>query len=240
MGADENAVIKRRPRGLRALRNELEDILKGQYPDALYALDRFPYKGLIAPLRSLFLSKDESLRWRSITAFGYVTARIEEQDTEMARIIMRQLMWSLNDESGGIGWGSPEAMGESLARSPRLLEEYGRILLSYILEGKNYLEYHALREGAIWGVTRTCFANPKVMKSFDAVDCLIPYVRNENFVQIGLALLALSALGESELVSGIVKEGGLEGKELRVYWDWDFKVITFSSQKTLASLLSLR
>ena len=44
-----------------------------------------------------------------------VVSRLADSDMEAARVIMRRLMWNLNDESGGIGWGSPEAMGEILA-----------------------------------------------------------------------------------------------------------------------------
>ena len=36
-------------------------------------------------------------------------------------------MWTLNDESGGIGWGSPEVMGEILAAHKGLAEIQGRI-----------------------------------------------------------------------------------------------------------------
>jgi hypothetical protein len=43
---------------------------------------------------------------------GEVMAHLADKDMESARVIMRRLMWSLNDESGGIGWGAPEAMGE--------------------------------------------------------------------------------------------------------------------------------
>jgi len=53
---------------------------------------------------------------------------------ESARVIMRRLMWSLNDESGGIGWGAPEAMGEIMARHEQLTKEYSAILGSYIRE----------------------------------------------------------------------------------------------------------
>jgi len=43
-------------------------------------------------------------------------------------------MWSLNDESGGIGWGAPEAMGAIMARHTGLADEYANIC------GSNY--YH--------------------------------------------------------------------------------------------------
>ena len=132
--------------GLRAIRRELKAILSKDWKETLETLDSIsPPKALISPLRSLFLDKDQLIRWRSISAFGHTVSRIADQDMEQARIIIRQLMWTLNDESGGIGWGSPEAMGECMALSEGLCREYGRILLSYIREDGNYLEYPELR-----------------------------------------------------------------------------------------------
>ena len=46
---------------------------------------------------------------------GAVVANLAEKDMESARVVMRRLMWSLNDESGDIGWSRPEAMGEIIA-----------------------------------------------------------------------------------------------------------------------------
>ncbi|MEA3417440.1 MAG: hypothetical protein U9R02_15080 [Thermodesulfobacteriota bacterium] len=51
---------------------------------------------------------------------GVVVSNLADHDMESARVIMRRLIWNLNDESGGIGWGSPEAMGEIMARNNRL------------------------------------------------------------------------------------------------------------------------
>jgi len=51
---------------------------------------------------------------------GRVVSSLAEKDMESARVVMRRLMWNLNEESGGIGWGCPEAMGETMARSAPL------------------------------------------------------------------------------------------------------------------------
>ena len=54
---------------------------------------------------------------------GAVVAHLAEKDMESARVVMRRLMCSLNDESGGIGWGAPEAMGEIIASHEGLASE---------------------------------------------------------------------------------------------------------------------
>jgi hypothetical protein len=73
-------------------------------------------------------------------------------------------MWNLNDESGGIGWGSPEAMGEITAVHAGLATEFCRILVSYIDPAGNYLEHEGLQRGSLWGVGRLAHARPDAAK----------------------------------------------------------------------------
>jgi len=65
---------------------------------------------------------------------------------------MRRLMWNLNDESGGIGWGNPEAMGEILACHEALANEYAPI--SYPMHEKmgtisNWKCFNAVSSGGL-------------------------------------------------------------------------------------------
>ena len=114
----------------------------------------------IAPSRSInhlfsfIQDTNENIKWRAVRAMGKVVAAMASENLESARVIMRRLMWSLNDESGGIGWGAPEAMGEIMAQDKRLKDEYYKILLSYVNEDGNYLEHEPLRKGAIWAIDR--------------------------------------------------------------------------------------
>lgn len=64
-------------------------------------------------LISLAADLDEITRWRAIRGLGLVTARLYLINPEQARRVLRQLIWNLNEESGGIGWGMPEAFGRS-------------------------------------------------------------------------------------------------------------------------------
>jgi hypothetical protein len=117
----------------------------------------------VSPLISLIQSPDETLRGRAVRALGRVVAALARENLESARVVMRRLMWSLNDESGGIGWGAPEAMGEIMAQSEPLAREYARILLSYVDENGNYLEYEPLRRGALEGIRRLSEVRPHLV-----------------------------------------------------------------------------
>ncbi len=89
---------------------------------------------------------------RAACALGTVMARMQERDPEEARNIVRRLMWHMNEESGNIGWGVPEAMAWVLVCSAPLAERYHRILFSYILPlevDSNYCDHALLR--------RSCF-----------------------------------------------------------------------------------
>ena len=63
-------------------------------------------------LFSLALDADELIAWRAIEAIGKMAAIQAESDLEKIRDSVRRLLWLMNDESGGLGWRSPEMIGE--------------------------------------------------------------------------------------------------------------------------------
>jgi len=87
-------------------------------------------------------------------------ATLADADMEAARVVMRRMIWQLNEESGGIGWGMPEAMGETMARHEGLAQEYAHMLVSYIQEDGNFLEHVPLQRGVLWGLGRLAQARP--------------------------------------------------------------------------------
>lgn len=103
------------------------------------------------------------VKWRAVRAMGMVVAVMARDNREASRVVMRRLMWSLNDESGGIGWGAPEAMGEIMAQDRTLAVEYRNILKSYVNPQGNYLEFAPLRKGAQWALDRVNTVHPDVM-----------------------------------------------------------------------------
>lgn len=150
---------------VRKLKQIVADLLRTRdMADAMAEIGTYPPRRVINPLLGLLFRKDDPVQQRAISAIGMTTAQLAESDIKSARVIMRRLMWSLNDESGGIGWGAPEAMGEIMARHPRLAEEYHHILLSYIAPDKNYLELDELRFEALNGIRRLSAARPGMVK----------------------------------------------------------------------------
>jgi hypothetical protein len=156
-----------------------------------------PLLRVINSLFSFLYSTDEQIRWRAVTAMGAAVARLADEDMEQARVIMRRLMWNLNDESGGIGWGSPEAMGEILACHELLANEYAPVLISYARKDGNYLELEMLQRGLLWGVARLSQVRPHWVQG--AVSHFMQYLQSTDPAVRGLAarLMGLLEAGDA-------------------------------------------
>jgi len=179
--------------GNRQLKKKILELLgSDDLEKSLDEICQLPARKAVNPLFSFFYSTNELIKWRAITAMGAVVSGLAEQDMESARVVMRRLIWNLNDESGGIGWGSPEAMGEIMSRHFRLAEEYSFLLVSYVNEQGNYIEHPALQRGVLWGLGRLAHSLPRLVKH--AAPFLPPYMRSEDAIHRGLAVWTAGAL----------------------------------------------
>lgn len=153
---------------MKDFRKEIKQILKQEdFEKNINLIHQFPPLKVVNVLFSLLVTTDENTKDRVIKAFGEVVSKLAEENLETARIVMRRLMLSLNDESGGIGWGSPEAMGEIMARNEKLAEEYHKILISYTPDGGNYLDFEDLQKDVIAGLKRLSRVRPNLVKEVE-------------------------------------------------------------------------
>ena len=216
----------------RRLKQEFEPLLREAPPEVLRAaVTRIPPERAVNPLISFFYHPQPMVRWRAVSAFGIVTANLAEERIEAARVVMRRLMWHLNDESGGIGWGAPEAMGETLARSPRLAAEYHRILVSYVRPDGNFLEHPILQRGTLWAVGRLAEAHPDL--AADAAPALADFMTSPDADHRGLAVLAGGRIGARTLISpvhGLVTDAAV----IDLYRGWHLERITVARLATEA------
>lgn len=148
-----------------SLRKIIKDLLLSDDFDAQSPeWSRIPPVKAVNLLLSHLYSMEEIVKWRAVEAVGVAAARLADEEMESARVIMRRLIWSLNDESGGIGWGAPEAMGEIMAVHERLADEYVAILMSYIRVDCNPLENGLLERGVLWGLGRLAQTRPHLLQ----------------------------------------------------------------------------
>ncbi|MHC1743456.1 MAG: DVU0298 family protein [Syntrophobacteraceae bacterium] len=180
---------------MRALRKRVEAMLRSEsFNDRLSEWELLPGRQAINPLLSFLFHREEIIKWRAVTAIGVVVAHLADSDMESARNIMRRLIWSLNDESGGIGWGSAEAMGEIMARHERVAIEFACILVSYIRSDCNPLENRFLERGVLWGIGRLAQSRPQMLEGCKAY--LLPYLSSEDGVHRAMAAWTLSFVSE--------------------------------------------
>ncbi|KAB1443347.1 DVU0298 family protein [Pseudodesulfovibrio senegalensis] len=166
----------------------------------LAELEQWEPGSLVAPLFSLRLDADEDVRWRTVVAFGLVAGRIAEANMEKARVLMRTFMWHMNEESGNLGWGIPEAMAEAMVNNARIADEFSSILASYIYcdsecDG-NYLDHPDLRRGVFWGLGRLASVRPELVAP--SVRFLRAGLEDEDAHNRGLAARALGILRDEE------------------------------------------
>jgi hypothetical protein len=201
----------------RQLKKEALRMLQSEdFQAALQALGQFPPKQIVNPLFGLLYHGEPRTRWRAVSAMGEVVSRLADQHIESARIIMRRFMWNLNDESGGIGWGSPEAMAEIMVRHAQLAREFGCILISYADPEGNFLEHPILQQGVLWAWGRLGRKRPEMMQP--VAHLLIPYLASDDPSLQGLAAWAGAPLGARVLqpyLEALVSSTG----QVTIYFD---------------------
>jgi hypothetical protein len=201
----------------RKLKKKILGLLESvNFEAELEKIGQLPASQAVNPLFSFFYNSNELIRWRAITGMGVVVSRLAEQDIESARVVMRRLMWNLNDESGGIGWSSPEAMGEIMARHDRLAREYSKILVSYADRAGNFIEHEILQRGVLWGLGRLAHARPWPEKH--VVPLLLPFMRSEDAIHRGLAAWTAGAFN-TELAKPLLQHLASDNTEITIFID---------------------
>jgi hypothetical protein len=178
----------------------LEESCTEELPEKL---NNYQAHRLINPLFIALCHPIEKVRWHAVVSFGWLVPVIAEKDLEAGRIVMRRFLWSLNDESGGIGWGSPEAMAEIMCHNSSLRKEYLHMLISYmredgenLFEDGNYLELPMLQRGLLWGIGRLCQDHRQEMIEQHIVDDVRAYLKSSDPYVIGLAIRCLGLIGD--------------------------------------------
>ena len=202
----------------RQLKHRVLELLQQENPDkCISELYRLPARKVVNPLFSYLCSPNELVKWRAVSAMGAVLANLAEANLESARVVMRRFIWQLNDESGGIGWGCPEAMGDTMARSRRLAKEYAGILVSYMRPEGNFLEHEMLQRGVLWGVGRLAHRRPHLFTG--CAPLLIPYMQSRDAALRGLAVWATVPMA-AESTLPFLRQLSKDSSRFSFYYGW--------------------
>ncbi|MCK5543659.1 MAG: HEAT repeat domain-containing protein [Desulfobulbaceae bacterium] len=210
---------------LRVIKKKIVEILKrDDLEEIISEIRTLPAEKVVHSLFSALCNSDEKIKFHAVSCMGVVVGSIADSQMEPARVIMRRFIWSLNDESGGIGWGAPEAMGEVMACHEGLADEFAQILVSYMRE-QNYLEYVPLQRGLMWGLGRMACVRRAHLDKWNCAGYLLPYLESEDGVVRGLA--AWTA-GNLKIVAARDKLAAMVSDitEVRLYTDGRISIFT--------------
>ncbi len=149
-------------------------------------------------LTALTYDMDPLISWRAVEAIGLTAGRISDDDPEYVRVHLRRFQWLLNDESGGIGWRAPEAMGEIVRNRPKRFAAFVPIVISLLdMEEEDVIRF---RPGILWAIGRLGQVIPA-----EAVQSVIPWIipclDDPNPQTRGLAAWCLGQLDAAEHLS---------------------------------------
>jgi hypothetical protein len=164
-------------------------------------------KNVIKWLISFSYDKEDSLTWRAIEAMGYVARDLRASHLMILRETVRRLLWSMSDESGGIGWSAPEMLGEIIRSDPDEFMDIIPILWSNREEA-------SFKVGALWALARVACVRPD-MVTFKAGD-LEELASDPNPEVRGYAAL-LAGATELEGKTEILKKLSADSGSLRFY-----------------------
>jgi hypothetical protein len=102
-------------------------------------------------------ASEPTRKWRAVLTLGLAVGELTREKAERQ---MRHFLWAMNDESGAVPYGIPEALGEMLAVRPELKPGVLPILVSFLVSEDLY-QTGKILAGAIWALGRVGLEDPE-------------------------------------------------------------------------------
>ncbi len=129
-------------------RQQIDNLLMQRDFERVLDLCQMERQALKALQRNLY-SIEEKLLWPAIEAIAVIMETWWlSGDEEKVREYIRKLLWSINDESGGIGWNAPQTIAETIVRIPELVDPYGSIIIDRTMKEP------LLVQNGLWAIGR--------------------------------------------------------------------------------------
>jgi hypothetical protein len=141
----------------------IHDSLEMNDLDAVIRLAQKDRKTLSLLIRMAY-DKETLVGWRAIKAVGRIAKVLVKNEHEFLRIAIRKLLWSLSDESGGIGWASPELLGEIVSADPEGFADIIPLIAEvYDIEEKTF------RPGVMYAFVRIAEVSPELVADYQKI-----------------------------------------------------------------------
>lgn len=115
-------------------------------------------QGVFRILISLAYDKNQLLCWRAIEAVGIISGEIARKEPERIRNLIGRLLWTIREESGGIGWSAPEMLGEIVRNAPEVFSDVAPIISSFY-------EENMLKRGVLRALVRIGEIRPDLVRN---------------------------------------------------------------------------
>jgi hypothetical protein len=195
------------------IKAQVRELLKQREYDHLVDLcvvDRHAWQ----ELRFRLYEIDERIRWSAIEAAAKLMKRWWQlKQQEKVRDFIRNLFWSMTDESGGIGWSSPQTISETIVNIPEILDPYGSMMIAYSIEEA------PLMKGGLWGIGRLGKMIADSMDFFQ--EKILAVFQNDDPEVLGLAAWAMGEVGFKPSLS-LLEKLRKRNEPVRIYINGDF------------------
>lgn len=163
------------------LKDKIISVLEGREYDSLFDLwsENNRTRRIII---SLTYDKQKILAWRAIEGIGILSKAMSAQQPQAVRNLVGNLLWMIRDESGGIGWSSPEMLGEIVRNNPVLCADIAPIIVFFHDE-------EPLLPGILWAFGRIGELHKELM--LPSVKEIMPYLDHTSPIIRGLTVWAL-------------------------------------------------
>jgi hypothetical protein len=134
-------------------RAELEALLDAEDRPALLRVAQGAPARTLRYLSGRLYSEDADIKWKAVRALGALAADPVLLNEEKLTELLRRYLWSLNDESGAVPFGVPEAIGEILANRPSLQDVFLPLICAMTQEDE-VCQAGAIERGVLWAIGR--------------------------------------------------------------------------------------
>jgi hypothetical protein len=119
---------------------------------------------VLSVLVRLAYDKETLVGWRAINAIGKVASVFVRSNYDFLRETIRKLLWSLSDESGGIGWAAPEILGEIVSADPVKMADIVPLIVEVY-----FIEEKVFRPGVLYALKRIAETSPESVSPFQYI-----------------------------------------------------------------------
>lgn len=119
---------------------------------------------ILSLLIRMAYDKETLAGWRAIKAIGRAAQTLAKTDPECLRETARRLLWSLSDESGGIGWAAPEILGEIVVADPEKFSD-----LIPLIAAVYDVEEQVFKAGVVYALARIAENAPEQVGGYQKI-----------------------------------------------------------------------